>query len=130
MSSTASQPYLDNLWKWKCGLPEKDLDHPEPKINIDDLFKSEWSDEFEQLMRNRRVLGAIRYGKTNALGKPKYDRVNTLRRKIDLYEQTKNKEVLVDIANYAMVEFQEPTIDGTYFQATDDQDHDTIKPLK
>jgi hypothetical protein len=122
-----SKDFLMNLWRWKCGLEEIDLDKPVEIINLDELKISEWSSEFEMYMRNRRVLGAIRYGKTNAKGKPKYDRVNTMRRKIDLYEQTKNKEVLVDIANYAMVEFQEPTIDGTYFQATDDQDHDKVK---
>lgn len=124
----SSKEFLMNLWRWKCGLKEVDLDKPkEPKFNLEELRKTEWSDEFEKLMRNRRILGAIRYGRTNAKGKPKYDRVNTMRRKIDLYERTKNKEALVDLANYAMVEFQEPTIEGTYFEAADDQDHDTIK---
>lgn len=112
---------LYNLWKWKCGIPEEDYTISREPIDLESLKKSEWSPEFEKLQRNRRILGAIRYGKTNEPGKPKYDRVNTMRKKIDLYEKTKNKEALVDLANYAMIEFQEPTIDGTYFKSLDDE---------
>jgi len=119
---------LDNLWRWKCGFPELQGKKTDHIIDIADLYITEWCNDFEKMMRNRRVLGAIRYGKTNAPGKPKYDRVNTMRKKIDLYENTGNKEILVDLANYAMVEFQEPTLDiQTYFEVTDDVNHDIIK---
>lgn len=119
--------YRNNLWRWKCGMEELSEPKPEPKIDYEALKKSEWSSEFEGYMRRRLIMGAIRYGKINGRGKPKYDRTNTMRKKVDLYVNTGNKEVLVDIANYAMIEFMEPTIDNTYFEATDDQHHDTVK---
>lgn len=118
--------FLNNLWRWKCDLPE--LEEPKPKmINIEELRESEWCEEFEQLMRNRLIMGAIRYGKLNEQDKPTYERAKTMAKKVALYVETKNKEVLVDLANYAMIEYIEPTEEGTYFAATDDMNHDTIK---
>ena len=118
--------YLNNLWRWKCNLEEISEQNKEDIINVDELYQTEWSPEFEAYMHNRLVMGAIRYGKINQNGKPKYDRTGTMHKKIDLYLHTGNKECLVDLANYAMVEYMEPTINGTYFEATDDQHHDTV----
>ena len=118
--------FLQNLWRWSCGLSE--LEESKPKmIDIDELRKSEWCEEFEQLMRNRLIMGAIRYGKLNEQDKPTYERAKTMAKKVALYVETKNKEVLVDLANYAMIEYIEPSEEGTYFAATDDMNHDTIK---
>lgn len=116
-----------NLWRWKCNLPELEEPKPKPPIDVEALRKSEWCPEFEELMRNRLIMGAIRYGKLCEQGKPTYERAKTMAKKVALYVETKNKEVLVDLANYAMIEFIEPTEEGTFFSATDDMNHDTIK---
>ena len=68
------QWYVDNRSRLKRGLPETG-----PAIHlIDELKASEWSPEFEQLMRNRLVMGGLRYGKLGAKGKPVYDRMTSI----------------------------------------------------
>lgn len=70
---------------------------------------SQWSPQFETYMRNRLLLGGMRYGKnfTNEPGKPQYDRVKSIRKRLDDYEVTGNLEKLVDVANLCMLEFEE-----------------------
>jgi hypothetical protein len=108
--------YLDNLWWWKAGIPEKEA----PKgMDLESLRKSEWSDEFERYMRNRLVMGAFRYGKINAPGKKRYDRIGSIRKRLLQYERTGNTEMLVDISNLCLLEFVEPTHPESHFSALD-----------
>ena len=76
-------------------------------LTYETLTKTEWSIKFEQLMRNRLILGALRYGKLRAIGKKNWNRINYIERKIANYKKTKNKECLVDIANLCLCEFIE-----------------------
>lgn len=112
--------FLRNLWLWKCGFSEMNID----KEDYMQLKKTEWSKEFEVLMKNRLLVGALRYGKLNANNKPKYDRMESIKKRITVYQKTKNKEVLVDIANLCLLEFEEG--EGT-FKALDDSEHTKIK---
>lgn len=102
--------FIRNLWRWKCGLPEIPPTKPNPNL-VNDLWKTEWSPEFEQMMRNRLVMGAIRYGRMGhgeiPLGKPKYDRFESIRKRLRFFEETGNAEWLVDIANLALLMFEE-----------------------
>lgn len=88
-----------------------------------ELEKSEWSSSFEKLMRNRLIMGAIRYGRINARKKKKYNRVDSIRQRLDLYEETGNAEHLVDIANLCMLEFEEPNHPNFHWKAQDDSIH-------
>ena len=97
--------FLRNLWRWKCGLPEEP--EPDERIDFEELRKTEWAPEFEQLMRNRLLLGSIRYGKLGAPGKPQYDRIAASIKRLRHYEETGNLEMLVDVANFCLLEFVE-----------------------
>ena len=88
----------------RAGLVEFDAGH---KLDFDKLKKSEWSPRFEELMRNRLLMGALRYGLMHAKGKPKYDRLAGARKRLQQYEETGNLECLVDVANMALLEFEE-----------------------
>lgn len=88
----------------------------DPEKTLESLRQSEWSPEFEKLMRNRLVMGALRYGLLHAEGKPQYDRVQAILDRALMYEKTMNKEFLVDIANLSLLEFEEG--DG-FFQSTE-----------
>ena len=95
--------------------------------NIESLKKTEWSVEFETLMRNRLVLGAVRYG-TIKHGQPsKYNRIGSMLKRVGLYEKTGNQEHLVDIANICLLEFCEPNHKKAHFASVDDGDHIQLK---
>ena len=97
--------------------------HGDKTESLEELRKTEWSSEFEQLMRNRLIMGRFRYGRMEDDSKGNYDHVNAIRRHLRLYEQTGNKEHLVDIGNYCLVEFKHCKHPKAHFEATDDVDH-------
>lgn len=120
--------FLDNLWRWKCGMSETTTEI-KALPSLDDLKLSEWSPEFEQLMRNRLIFGAIRYGPMGhggiPRGKPTYDRCESIRQRLTRYEQTGNAEWLVDIANMALLMYEERYHPNFHFHSVDDGYHDT-----
>lgn len=95
--------------------------------SLDELRKTEWSDEFEQLMRNRLLVGCFRYGRMSDPNKGKYDHVESIRERLKLYEQSGNLEHLVDVANFSLVEFVHPRHPNAHFEATDDVIHAQAK---
>lgn len=91
------------------------------------LQKTEWSTEFEQYMRNRLIMGAFRYGlMAEKKKRNKYNLLGTVRSKIKKYVETGNKEYLVDIANYCLLEFECNDHPNAHFHALDDH-HDHCK---
>ena len=81
----------------------------------------ERSPEFERLRKNRKVIGAMRYGLMGEAGKPKYDRVACMLRRLEAYRVDRNAEHLVDVANLAELEFVEGEHRGVIAQ--DDGPH-------
>jgi hypothetical protein len=72
---------------------------------------------FLQMMINRLIVGYHRYEQHTGP-----ERRNYLRRigdKLADYRRTGNRELLVDVANYCMREFEFPSIPETYFGADD-----------
>ena len=88
-----------------------------------DLSDPQWSAEFEQLMRNRLLMGALRYGKLGDPDKPRYDRIKRAHELLNEYSSTGNTECLVDVANMALVEFVEGDHPKKHFEARDDKEH-------
>ena len=118
------QFFLNNLWRWKCGLPETEEVNQES--SYEELKKTEWSEEFERLMRNRLIIGALRYGRLGATNKPQYDRINSMIKRLTKYQETGNKEFLVDVANICLLEFVECNHPNQHFHAIDDGEHTKI----
>lgn len=111
--------FLKNLWRWAAGLPE--IAEGAARYT-EDMWQTEWSPRFEKLMRNRLIMGALRYGKLNAPGKPQYDRMASIQKRAKLYAETGNLEILVDIANLALLEFEEGRHPKRHFTAIDERD--------
>lgn len=118
------QFFLNNLWRWKCGLPE--TEEANQVSSYEGLKESEWSEDFEKLMRNRLIIGALRYGKIGAANKPQYDRVNSMIKRLTKYQETGNKEFLVDVANLCLLEFVECNHPNQHFHAIDDGEHTNL----
>jgi hypothetical protein len=99
----------------RAGLSEPVL----AKYTLADLERSEWSLAFERLMRNRLIMGALRYGRIHEPGKRKYNRVESMARRLAKYHETGNKELLVDVANLCLLEFEECHHPNAHFHSVD-----------
>ena len=99
------QEYFRDAWRRRCGLPP--VATAERMPDLPELERSEWSDEFERLQRTRLVMGAFRYGRLGDPRKPSWDRCTALHQRLERYAATGNVEMLVDVANMAMLEYVE-----------------------
>jgi len=113
--------FLRQAWRRAAGRPEEQAPGLVPPLA--ELRETEWVPEFERLQRNRLIMGRFRYGAMEDESKGGYDQVASLRRRLDLYEQTGNLEHLVDVANLAMVEFRHSRHPRRHFHAADDGEH-------
>jgi hypothetical protein len=68
------------------------------------------------------LMGRLRYGPKDSSAPP-YDYAGSIEDKIKLYKETGNTELLVDIGNYAMLEFRFGKHPNRHFAATDDAHH-------
>ena len=99
------------------------FEQPKAKHTFAALEASEWSSQFERLMRNRLIMGALRYGKLGAPGKPQYDRFKSMFKRLLAYHDTGNLELLVDIANLCLVEFVDGNHPRRHWHAADGGHH-------
>ena len=107
--------YLDYL-RVRCGMPR--IGYPGPSaLSYDMLQLTEWSPALEQCMRNRLIIGAMRYGVLHDRRKPAWDRITRAVAELQLFLQDRNKERLVDAANMCLLAFEEGY---GHFEATDD----------
>ena len=85
------------------------------------LQVSEWSVEFEQLMRNRLIMGSIRYNKMATPRKPGCTifHIEIIEQRLKRYKETGNLEMLVDIANLCKVEFVHSDHPDKHFKAVE-----------
>jgi hypothetical protein len=98
------------------------FDHHKP-IPLAELERTEWNKEFEILMRNRLMIGALRYGRMHRPEKGNYNCIDSIAKRLIAYSESGNLEHLVDIANLALVEFTHGKHPNRHFHSTDDGDH-------
>ena len=93
------------------------------------LQSTQWSSEFEKLMRNRLIMGAFRYEtfeeKRRSPGKYDYAKAGAAR--LCLYLFDGNLEHLVDAANMCLLEFEFGNHPNRHFQSIDDGRHEEVK---
>lgn len=84
---------------------------------VEKLYQSEWSTQFEELQRNRLVMGAFRHGTVadNIRLNRQYDRVGSIQHRLKEYIRDGCLEHLVDIANLAQLEFVHKRARGVPF---------------
>jgi len=98
MAKTLRQ-FLDERWAEK-GVVLTTSDLPI-------LKETEWSPKFEQMMRERLIQGAFRYGRLRDRRKPQWDRIARVVAEMAAYKEDGNLERLVDAANMLLLEFEE-----------------------
>lgn len=84
------------------------------------IISRDWSPEFVGLMQNRIVVSHYKYGwMSESYPTGLANALESLKARIALYEQTGNTEWLVDVANFAMIEYRFPQHPQAHFRATD-----------
>ena len=153
--NTTTQHIRNHLFK-TCGCPEFSTDNVRKVApNPAEILKTEWSieceakmhnriskfllqdptgdkrqkyEQFNQLAKNRLVMGFLRYGSVqDKKGKAVYDRTSSVRKRLDLYankETGGNAEHLVDIMNICMMMYIEADHPNFHWKAQDDAMHD------
>jgi hypothetical protein len=110
--------FLRDLWRWRAGLPPA----PPPE-SFERFAERQWSREFETLMRNRLIMGGLRYGGLGYEGKRQFNRIKAIGDRLKNYEETGNLEWLVDCANLCLLEYVEGRHPKRHFHAHDDGEH-------
>ena len=83
-------------------------------------MEKEYSSEVDKMRRNRVQVSFYKYGPAAInFGEHLVNAKNSADMCVKKYEETKNKEYLLDAMNYLMFEFMYPSLEGVYFKATD-----------
>lgn len=79
---------------------------------------TEYSPAFLQGMLDRMAFGYASYGPLHDAYPHKVDAVRSLRKRLELYLETGNTEWLMDVANFAMIEFLCPSHTSAHYSPT------------
>ena len=82
-------------------------------------LETEFSEDFVKGMQNRMIVSFHKYGPIKDAYPHKVNALKSLEIRINKYKETKNTEYLIDAANFLMIEFMYPSIEGAYFKGTD-----------
>lgn len=121
--------FFGNAWRWISGIPELTEEYHDANpygsmSEIEELKKESFDDRFGFLMNNRMVMERFRYGpKKTKKEHPAY--IRAAKRRIELYEESGNTELLVDAGNYLRMEFETPLHPNGHFKSIDDGEHST-----
>ena len=86
------------------------------------LFDTQFCEQFIQGMSDRMSMSYYKYGPVQQGFSDKVNAIETLKLRLKQYMETGNKEFLMDVANYAMIEFMLPKHPNAFFRPTDSKD--------
>lgn len=87
------------------------------------ISEKEYSHEVDKLRENRVKVSFYKYGTAaKNFGRGYVDALKTEEKCIEKYNETGNKEYLLDAMNYLMFEFMYPQRKGAFFKATDSKE--------
>ena len=81
--------------------------------------RSEYSQTFWQRMKQAMAMSFHKYGAVASAYPHKVNAVSSLEHRLQLYKDTGNKDYLVDVANFAMIEFMHPAHESAHDTPTD-----------
>ena len=84
-----------------------------------DIYVRDWSSEFIQYMKDRIYMSHYKYGYVSQTYPQLAQAYKCIEERLELYKKTHNTEYLVDIANFAMIEYMRPAFEDAKFVATD-----------
>lgn len=95
---------------------------------FNDILRTEYSQRFDEIRKNIMVASYYKYGPMHENYKDFkcMDAIGNIRKRLEKYEETGNTEFLADVANFAMIEFMYPSIEGARYQPTDSGSCETV----
>lgn len=105
---------------------------------VSEILATEFSDAFVQGMKDRMVVSFYKYGRAVDAYPHKVDAVKSLTDRLRLYAvgdpakgiAAGNTEYLMDVANFALIEFMHPRHPDAHFKGTDDDGSPGRRSLK
>lgn len=94
------------------------------------ILETEFSEQFVQGMKNRMVISYYKYGLLANAYPRKIDAIGSLMERLRKYAADGNTEWLIDVANFAMIEFLYPRHPKAHFEGTDDDASPGRRSLK
>lgn len=88
----------------------------------DEIMRRDFSDAFVMKMQNAIEMSHYKYGWMSQTYPELAQAYKCIRERLELYEQTHNTEYLVDVANFAMIEFKHPSFADSRYRPTDSGD--------
>ena len=85
----------------------------------EEILNRSFSEAFIAKMRNAIEMSHYKYGWASKTYPELAQAYKCIRERLDLYEKTHNKDYLVDVANFAMLEFMFPAFDDAKYDPTD-----------
>lgn len=85
----------------------------------EDILKRDFSEEFVRKMKNAIEMSHYKYGWMNKTYPELAQAYKCIEERLEMYLKTLNKEYLVDVANFAMIEFMYPALEGAHYSPTD-----------
>ena len=83
------------------------------------IISRDFSEGFIQKMRNAIEMSHYKYGWANKTYPELAQAYKCIQQRLELYEKTHNKDYLVDVANFAMLEFLYPAFPDAVYSPTD-----------
>lgn len=88
----------------------------------EEILKRDFSEAFINKMKNAIEMSFYKYGWSSRTYPELAQAHKCIRERLELYEETHNTEYLVDVANFAMLEFMYPAYkDAKYFPQDSDK---------
>ena len=94
------------------------------------ILETEFSEQFVQGMKNRMVVSNYKYGPIALAYPERVDAIGSLMERLRKYAADGNTEWLMDVANFAMIEFMYPRHPEAHFEGTDDDASPGRRSLK
>ena len=90
------------------------------KFDEANILKTEYSERFDDIRKNMMIQSYYKYGpvKDNYSKYKCMDALGNIEKRIQKYKETGNTEFLADVANFAMIEFMHPSIEGAKYTLT------------
>ena len=93
----------------------------------DEILDKEYCWEFDEKRKNAIITSYYKYGPSKEnFKKGMVDAIGSLKKNLKKFEETGNTEFLVDVANFAMIEFMFPKHPNAHFKGTDSGAVETV----